>query len=182
MIERWKPIARFNGYMVSNYGRVKSLGRVTRNTSGKPQTVKERFLKPYVEKSTGYPRVSLWADGSHTKIYIHTLVAAAFIPNPKDKPQVNHRDSNRTNNHANNLEWVTPLENIQHAMNNGRMIAPPIHIGESHPKTTLKETDIKKIRAMSTEGIKYPAIAKMFSVSSVTVGRIVRRVVWNHVD
>lgn len=182
MEEQWIDIRRYETlYQVSNFGQVKSLARITKNSSGKTQTVREKILKPTIEKATGYPRISLWKNGQRTKLYIHALVANAFIPNPQHKPQVNHKDSNRANNHVGNLEWVTNAENLSHAKQKGRMANPPIHRGENHHNTTLTENDIKRIRDMSSKGNKYPVIAELFKVSSVTIGRIVRRVVWRHI-
>ena len=71
-------------------------------------------IKKTQTKSDGYQYVTLFKDGKGSPKYIHRLVAAAFIPNPEDKPCVNHKDFNRTNNHVSNLEWVTYKENMQH--------------------------------------------------------------------
>ena len=75
-------------------------------------------LKPQLN-SNGYYRIYLSKNGKVTKKYIHRLVAKMFIPNPNDLPQVNHKDGNKLNNRAENLEWVTPKENIQHAFKKG---------------------------------------------------------------
>lgn len=66
----------------------------------------------------GYERVSLWIDGKQYKESIHRLVAQVFIPNPDNKPQVNHIDGNKLNNNVSNLEWCTREENMQHAYKN----------------------------------------------------------------
>lgn len=80
---------------------------------------KNRYLKATVNKH-GYCKVKLFKN-NYGKIYsVHRLVAEAFIPNPENKPQVNHIDSNRRNNNIENLEWVTNKENMQHAVRNNR--------------------------------------------------------------
>jgi len=92
------------GYMVSTHGRVFSLHRM-------------RFLK-YRLCEKGYPRVALKIDGKNKHIRIHRIVASAFLPNPENKTQVNHKDGNKENNHYSNLEWVTARENILHSIEN----------------------------------------------------------------
>ena len=71
-----------------------------------------KLLKQYY--CNGYMQVKV----SGKQIYVHRLVAQAFIPNPDNKPQVNHKDGNKANNNVNNLEWVTNKENISHAYEN----------------------------------------------------------------
>ena len=100
MEEIWKDVVGFEGYKVSNFGNVKGkYGRI---------------LKPAKDKKTGYYLVCLHKDKKpHTKT-VHRLVAKAFIENPNEYPQVNHRDCVKTNNHVDNLEWCTREENEQH--------------------------------------------------------------------
>ena len=101
MEEIWKEIEGFNGdYWVSNLGRVKSL-----------KYKKERILKP--RKQSGYYKVLLYNDKKY-EYSIHRLVAMAFIPNPDNLPQVNHKDENKANNCVDNLEWCTWEYNINY--------------------------------------------------------------------
>lgn len=107
MEELWKDIEGFEGlYQVSNLGNVKSLKR---NIILKPGIVAYKKTK-----ENGYYIVNLKSK----PFYIHRLVAEAFIPNPENKPQINHIDCNKRNNNVKNLEWVTREENIQHAYKN----------------------------------------------------------------
>ena len=95
--EYWKPIVGYEGlYMVSNWGRVKSMNY---RHSGK-----ERILKP-VTNSSGYLLVKLCKDGKVKTFTVHRLVAEHFIPNPNNYKEVNHKDENKTNNVVSNLEW-----------------------------------------------------------------------------
>lgn len=102
-MEIWKNIEGFeNLYQVSNYGRVKSL-----------KYGKEKILKPFKDKDN-YLRVILCKQGKPKLYLIHRLVAQAFIPNPNNYPQVNHKDEVKTNNCVSNLEFCTAKYNINY--------------------------------------------------------------------
>ena len=108
--EIWADIEDFEGhYQISTFGRIKSFCK---------GTVKIRRL---CVDTDGYLYASLFKNGKHTKRKIHRLVAKAFIANPEDKPQINHIDGNKMNNHISNLEWVTSTENNCHAVKIGLM-------------------------------------------------------------
>lgn len=119
MMEVWKDIEGSEGrYQVSDLGRIKSLGREVSNHTGKLR-VKEKILKQRPDKK-GYMRIDIKNNLGRKKYYgVHRLVAEAFIPNPDNKPQVNHKDGNKANNNADNLEWVTNGENQKHAYRMG---------------------------------------------------------------
>lgn len=107
--EKWKYIeGTGNMYMISNHGRVKSFKR---DSGG--------VILSNTNRYGWYLTRQLIINGERKTLRIHRLVAEYFIPNPENKPQVNHKDGNKQNNHYSNLEWVTPHENIHHAINNG---------------------------------------------------------------
>lgn len=113
--EIWKPVVGFGGYYeVSNLGRVRSVGRA--DSSGKFRRAKLLTHKNSAER---YISISLYVDGVTVNKMIHRMVAEAFIPNPDNLPQVNHKDGDAHNNRADNLEWVTPAENIKHCIDTG---------------------------------------------------------------
>lgn len=113
MEEVWKDIVGYEGkYQVSNLGRVKSLNY--------KQTNSERILKENTDKK-GYKRAHLFKNGKGVHISIHRLVAEAFIPNPNNYPQVNHKDENKANNNMENLEWCTNEYNHNYGTRNKRM-------------------------------------------------------------
>lgn len=101
-LEIFKTIDGYSDYEVSTWGRVfnKRTGKI---------------LKPQ-ENEKGYLRVDLINDKGRKHLKVHRLVATAFIPNPKNKPQINHIDGNPKNNSYTNLEWVTGKENQEKAM------------------------------------------------------------------
>ena len=90
---------------MSNYGNVRSLDRVIKEKTGKPQTLKGRVLKQRINPG-GYSYVGLRKNGTKATFAIHQLVAQAFLDNPGNKPIVNHIDGNKLNNSVANLEWL----------------------------------------------------------------------------
>ena len=120
MKEIVKPIEGFDGYFISNLGKVYSnlgKGRRDRRTRVDLYEISPRPTKK------GYLRVCMRNLENNKRVdkYIHRLVASHFIENPYDKKVVNHIDCDKSNNHITNLEWVTTLENIRHAMTIGSL-------------------------------------------------------------
>ena len=119
--EEWKPIKNFEGlYEVSNLGRVKSLGRTIQRFNGScyvTVTYPPKFLKRTREE--GYAQIKLSKNGKTNYFMLHRLVAEAFIENPNNKPEVNHKDGDKQNCCASNLCWCTKSENVQHAYDTG---------------------------------------------------------------
>lgn len=114
--EIWANIPGYEGYyMVSNLGRVKSLARKTNNQYCKT----DRILVPgWIRKKNSYKFVCLTKNGTCKKALVHRLVAEAFIPNPDNLPQVNHKDCNPENNRADNLEWCSSKYNVNYGDRN----------------------------------------------------------------
>ena len=115
MEEIWKDIAGYEGlYQISNKGRVKSLNRLVKDTTrDRVQKIKGRILK-YCDNGKGYKLVYLNKNRKRKNYYVHRLVAETFIPNPRQLPEVNHKDLNKANNKISNLEWITELDNKRH--------------------------------------------------------------------
>ena len=137
MEEEWRDIKGYEGcYRVSNYGRVKSISRLV-NSSPDKRTVPERILKQQVLRS-GYMSVGLWKDSHFLRLPVHRLVAIAFLPNPDNLPQVNHRDGIKTNNNADNLEWCSRSENMKHAYEHG-LTNPITNLVDNRRKVRLTD-------------------------------------------
>ena len=119
MKEVWKDVVGYEGiYEVSNIGNVRSLDRCVSGKLNSKHFVKGKVFK--LQKShKGYKTVILHKHGKASQKQVHRLVAEAFISNPFNLPQVNHKDTNKENNCVNNLEWITNYDNMQHAMRNG---------------------------------------------------------------
>ena len=110
--EYWRPILNYEGlYEVSNFGRVKSFDTYRKGKNGSIRICRGRILKPYTNKD-GYLCVVLSKNNKHKTYKVHRLVAEAFLPNPDNLPQVNHRDENKQNNNVENLEFCDCKYNI----------------------------------------------------------------------
>lgn len=111
--EVWKDVAGYEGYYkVSNQGNVYSVERIIRG-----KKYGGLVLKPIYNKD-GYVRVYLYENGIMQTKSIHRLVAEAFIPNPNNYLEINHKDEDKTNNYVENLEWCTREHNINHGTRN----------------------------------------------------------------
>ena len=147
--EIWKDIEGYEGlYQISN------LGRIYSNISNKILALRKN--------KRGYSQINLYKDGGRTMFSIHRLVAQTFIPNPENKPQVNHIDEDKTNNRVDNLEWVTSKENNNHG-------------------TRLYRSAMKKRRSVVSKHIKSGAVLVHDSQISASIKLSVRRTDINNV-
>ena len=127
--EIWCPIKDYEGlYEVSDKGRVRSI-----------KFGKERILKP-LRNTCGYLQVQLWKNGEKKNLLVHRLVAQAFIPNPDNLPQVNHKDEDKENNSVQNLEWCdgkyninygTCIKRVSEKLTNGKLSKPVLQYTKS---------------------------------------------------
>lgn len=164
MKEIWKDIDGYKGkYQISNLGRVKSL-----------KCNRERILK-FTTMHKGYHAVSFDNYKNRKTFRVHRLVAQAFIPNPKNKPQVNHIDGNKLNNSINNLEWVSPAENIKHASDNNLLKGIK---GELNYNSKLTREDVIYIRNSNLPQIR---LAEKFNVHRITISDVIHKRTWAHI-
>ena len=169
--EIWKWIENYEGmYQISNYGRIKSFRR---------NAVK--ILKPYFS-SQGYLAIDLMNHCKRKSVRVHILVAKAFIPNPENKPTVNHIDGHPLNCYVENLEWATYSENTKHAYRIGLETQSK---GEENTSTKLTNEQVREIRRTFISGDKeygYRPLARKYNVGKSTIKRIINRDVYKSVE
>lgn len=183
-MEEWVPLSGFEGfYEISSIGRIRSLSGFKYGVSKKGKQILRKKLGRTLKldkkiNGAGYFGVCLSINGISYYKDVHRLVAVHFIgPPPLKNSQVNHIDGNRLNNHAENLEWVTPSENIQHAKARGARFGKS-QPGSKNPKAKLDEVKVSKI-LLSKKTIRW--LANHYKVSRTTILNIKKRKFWRHV-
>lgn len=164
--EEWRDIIDYKGfYVVSNKNRVKRIMQRKHAT--------QKIINHSVT-DLGYHYVCLTKKGIGKNYLVSRLVAIAFIPNPENKPQVNHLKG-KDDNTPESLEWVTPLENIQHAWRTG--LSTPKK-GESHNQSKLTEKEVLEIRASKLNPTQ---ISLLYNVNIQAIYKILSRQRWRHI-
>ena len=158
--EDWADIEGYEGrYQISTFGRVKSLPRKHKRTP--------KILRPKLDKKN-YLMIEILSKRQRKPFKIHRLVAQAFIPNPNNKPQVNHIDGCKINAYVGNLEWATNAENQRHAYVTGLNVALQ---GEDKPQAKLNNEQVRYIRD-NPENLKTIELAQYFGVNKTTIERV----------
>ena len=167
--EIWKDISGYEGlYQISNYGKIKSLSRF--------QSATERILKSEINKC-GYVRIRLSYKNVSKKYQVHRIVALTFIPNPENKPCVNHINGIKSDNRAKNLEWCTNSENMKHAFKNGLQSLD----GEKNNMSKLTESNVIEIKNLLSNGIFHKDIALLYNVSRRCITDINKGLTWKNI-
>lgn len=182
-IEIWKPVVGYEGiYEVSSLGRIRSLPRIVKSRSPNGRLMKGKIRKPNF-RSHGYIQFNLYdkENKNFAARNLHRIIAMAFIPNPENKPEVNHIDANPSNNSLSNLEWVTHKENIVHAVKIGLLRDQK---GQKNNMVVLSDDDVIKIKTMLKNGLTYYKIHENFfsHVSIGTIRAIKENRTWTHVQ
>ena len=168
--EIWKECKNHKGYFVSNLGRVKSEKRNYVNGF--------KILKQTTKKD-GYKRVHIKYDDFDKHVYVHRLVANAFLENVNGKKYINHNNGIKDDNRPENLEWCTHKENIQHAQQNGMRDAV---VGENNHLAKLTETDVLDIRNTHNLGfVTQQELADAWNVGRTTIRAIIDYKTWKHI-
>ena len=160
-MEQWKVVKGFENYLVSSLGNVK--------------TINGKLKKVVYDSKNYYGYVELWKNNKGKKFRIHRLVAETFIPNTLGKEQVNHIDGDKKNNCVSNLEWVTPKENIRHAIEND---LSSIKYGSKNLASKLKEEDVKYIRENAGINKSVKELSEIYNVSTTTIYNIINYKKW----
>lgn len=178
MKEKWKIIEEFPKYLISNKGRIKILS-----------TLEDK--KVFV-KDDGYIATGLTKNKKQNYRYVHRLVAEAFIKNKHNKPQVNHINGIKGDNRAENLEWVTPAENIRHAIDTGLLkykkkekeIKNSKHLkGEKVSSSKLSPEEVIEIRVLwDFKEYKKVELAEIYGVNESTIRDVITRRQWKHIE
>lgn len=179
--EVFENIVGFEGiYQIGNWGTFKTLeGFFIKNKKGgkekmavyRPETIR----KPSHHKR-GYPRITLWKNGSVEYWSIHRLVGIYFIPNPDNLPQLCHRDDNPRNPHWTNLFWGTQSDNILDCVAKDRGF-----VGSKNGNSKLTEMEIPKIRELLNSGKSAYSIAPLFGVAKSQILAIKHGKTWSKV-
>lgn len=159
-------IKGFEGYEVNENGEIFSLPKKTRKGV--------RKIKPLQHSKTGYMYVDLCSNGKIKKFTVHRLIAMAFIPNPDNKPQVNHINGIKTDNRVENLEWTTRSENQLHSIKCGLRTT----VGEKNSQCKLSEKDAFNIK-YSKE--KTSDLSRKYNISQSTICDIRKGRSWTHI-
>ncbi|MDS7057068.1 NUMOD4 motif-containing HNH endonuclease [Klebsiella pneumoniae] len=174
----WKDIKGFEGlYQINDAGELRSLDRkeLCTRKDGKQffRNRKGKMLNPSRDED-GYLVTMLSRDGKPKGVKIHRLVAEAFISNPENKEHVNHKDGDKENNHVDNLEWATPLENVTHAVET--KLKNDKGVNNNNAKLTMEEVKyIKENYKPRDKEFGAKALAEKFGVHSITIGKVAKR-------
>jgi hypothetical protein len=171
MTEEWHPIVGYEAtYAVSN------LGRVMRTAPEHNARVGHIM---HLRSKRGYFQVGLTQHGYVKWHAVHKLVAEAFIgPKPTARHQVNHKDSDKTNNVPDNLEWVTPREHTNHT----RSLPGHSGVGSENGRAKLTEQQVLDIRRVYSEGhCTMQFLADSYGVVQATINQIIQRRNWKHI-
>lgn len=170
--EKWRDIKGCEGrYQVSNIGRVRSIERITTLQGGVRVIYSGQILaQSYIRG--GYLQVHVDVGCRR----VHRLVAATFLDNPENKPEVNHIDADKENNRVQNLEWCTRRENIDHVMSMGMQ-----RRGNTHGMSRISEDTAIKILQMDADML-CTQIARELSVSFHIVWKIRSGKTWKHLS
>lgn len=178
--EEWRDVVGYKGYyQVSNFLRLKSLGKKIETKTGQAINRREVLMKTNVRKD-GYVQVRLSKASKRKSFLFHRIIADAFISNPENKPYINHKDGNTLNNSISNLEWCTQKENVIHGFKMGLTVSL---FGENHKLSKLSNEKVLSIRRLYSINPNFNRgnVAKKLGVNNACISKIIYRKTWNHI-
>ena len=173
MNEEWKDIKEYEGlYQVSNLGNVRSLDRAVKdNNRNRYQKLKGKTLK-YCDNGHGYKLVFLNKNSIRRNFYVHRLVAEAFIPNPNNYLEINHKNLDKNDNRVENLEWVTQLENKKHYHNTDFAKLSYKKISEKKRQKKLQQLNQNKERLIQGYTIENKTLQELNKETGIGIAKI----------
>ena len=166
----YKEIPGFPGYLISKYGLIKSIKS-------------KKYLKSNIGKQ-GYRHLVLMKNGKKVCMKIHRLVALTWLEKPlKEIYEINHKNANKLDNRASNLEWVSKSENLIHAYKMGLLKMPDFIFnqnGENNRNAILTEDLVREIRSNHRDGAKRKDLAKIYNINLNTLGDVIYNKGWKH--
>lgn len=166
--ERWETIKDFPNYMISTESRI--MNKTTL-----------KMVSISINKRHKHRAVRLWNKGKTRLLKVYRLKAIAFIPNPLNKPQVNHIDGDRMNEDLSNMEWSTASENMKHSYSTG-LCKGHFKKGFAHQFCKIKPDDVEMIKRFRKDKLlSIYKLAKVFNVNHVTISKIAVGRMGNHV-
>jgi len=167
--ELWLPMVGFeNNYAISDFGRLKK-------TKNRKNSTNQILKQSTTEK--GYKFKMIKKDGVSTINYIHIAVAKAFIPNPDNLPEVNHKFGKKWDNRKTELEWSTSSDNMKHSYALGLQVSLK---GENHNMSKLTEKEVLEIRTLKGV-ITHKELGEKYGVSRQTISKIMNNTLWKHI-
>lgn len=162
--ETWKICGDYPMWAVSTLGNLKWV-----------KTLKKVYTR--VEKR-GYVVAQVTLKGNVKTVKVHRLVATAFLDNTENKPCVNHKDTCKTNNNVDNLEWCTHSENNKHARDNGLV---PMLLGSMHGRATINEDLVHLICKDYVNGLTAAQVIKKYGVTRNQAAKLKHKTTWSHI-
>ena len=125
----------------------------------------------------GYQRCCLTVDGKKKSFLVHRVVALVHLPNPENKPQINHKDGNKKNNNVWNLEWTTDKENVEHSVATGL-----VKRGKERPNAKLSDEEVLELRRLrEEEHLTYYELGRRFNIAYQTAHKVCTRQIYTHI-